>query len=70
MAAIRNGLSRALRLRGSLGLASVLPLAAGAVLAAAPAASLLLLLHQTFFISWAMFPLLFLMGPEGFGHLT
>jgi outer membrane protein insertion porin family len=38
MAAIRNGLSRALRLRGSLGLASVLPLAAGAVLAAAPAA--------------------------------
>ncbi len=38
MAAIRNGLSRALRLRGSLGLASVLPLAAGAVLASAPAA--------------------------------
>ena len=38
MAAIRNGLSRALRNRGSLGLASILPLAAGAVLASAPAA--------------------------------
>ncbi|MFM2174000.1 MAG: hypothetical protein RLZZ54_1927 [Cyanobacteriota bacterium] len=38
MAAIRNGLSRALRNRGSLGLASVLPLAAGAVLVSAPAA--------------------------------
>eukprot|EP00854_Cymbomonas_tetramitiformis_P016962 gene16962-20153_t len=23
-----------------------------------------------FFVSWAMFPLLFLMGPEGFGHIS
>lgn len=23
-----------------------------------------------FFVSWLMFPILFLMGPEGFGHLT
>jgi outer membrane protein insertion porin family len=36
MAATPHGLSRALRLRGSLGLASMLPLAAGAVLAGAP----------------------------------
>jgi outer membrane protein insertion porin family len=38
MAAIRNGLSRALRNRGSFRLASILPLAAGAVLVSAPAA--------------------------------
>ncbi|MEN9859683.1 MAG: hypothetical protein RLZZ515_165 [Cyanobacteriota bacterium] len=37
MAATPHGLSRALRLRGSLGLASMLPMAAGVVLAAAPA---------------------------------
>lgn len=24
----------------------------------------------TFFASWGMFPVLFLLGPEGFGHLT
>ena len=37
MAATPHGLSRALRLRGSLGLASMLPLAAGVVMASAPA---------------------------------
>ena len=37
MPATRHGLSRALRLRGSLGLASMLPLAAGALLSATPA---------------------------------
>ena len=36
MAATPHGLSRALRLRGSLGLASMLPLAAGVVMAGAP----------------------------------
>ena len=36
MPATRHGLSRALRLRGSLGLATILPLAAGAVLLSAP----------------------------------
>jgi len=36
MAATPHGLSRALRLRGSLGLASMLPLAAGVVMGAAP----------------------------------
>lgn len=24
----------------------------------------------TFFVAWLMFPILFVMGPEGFGHLT
>jgi len=37
MPATRHGLSRALRLRGSFGLASVLPLAAGALVSATPA---------------------------------
>ncbi len=23
-----------------------------------------------FFLSWGMFPILFALGPEGFGHLT
>lgn len=36
MPATRHGLSRAMRLRGSLGLASILPLAAGAVLLSTP----------------------------------
>lgn len=25
---------------------------------------------QVFFGSWLLFPILFLMGPEGFGHLS
>ena len=36
MPATRHGLSRALRFRGSLGLASILPLAAGTILLSSP----------------------------------
>lgn len=28
------------------------------------------LMAWVFFLSWAMFPILFVLGPEGFGHLT
>jgi bacteriorhodopsin len=30
----------------------------------------MLLALQVFFGSWLLFPILFLMGPEGFGHLS